>query len=72
VQEDVHSVEADRRKKGHQQEGDEDDPMKKKTASSHEDAPQKPDHLHTPERCPDANGGSRGLLSHTPDVQRMG
>jgi len=40
--------EADPRKKKHHQEGDEDIPRKKRTASSHEDAPQKPDRLHTP------------------------
>jgi hypothetical protein len=42
--------EADPRKKEHHQEGDEDILMKKKTVSSRGDAPQKPDHPHTPEQ----------------------
>jgi hypothetical protein len=55
--------EADPRKKGHHQEGDEDVPMKKKTVSSRGDAPKNLiAHTH-PSRCPDVNADSRGLLS---------
>jgi hypothetical protein len=42
--------EADPRKKGHYQEGDEDVLMKKKMVSSRGDAPQKPDRPHTPKQ----------------------
>jgi hypothetical protein len=41
---------ADSRKKKHHQEGDEDVPRKKKTASSRENASQKLDRPHTPEQ----------------------
>jgi hypothetical protein len=48
MQEDVRNAEANPRKKGHHQEGD--DPMKKKMTSSRRDAPQKPDRPHIPEQ----------------------
>jgi hypothetical protein len=64
---------ADSRKKKHHQEGDEDVPRKKKTASSRENASQKLDRPHTPEqvsRC--KRRFQRPALPKTPCAQRMG
>jgi hypothetical protein len=57
---------ADPRKKGHHKEGDEDVPMKKKMASSHGDALQKPDCLYTPEQMSRCEHG-HVLITYTID-----
>jgi hypothetical protein len=52
--------EADQRKKKHHHEGDEDVPSKKRTASSREDALQKSDRPHKPERYATPRLGGSG------------